>query len=82
MSTIQSSKTVITKNGVILEALKNSNFKVSLDDEVLSDGSAKIVLAHLSGKLRRYYIRLLVGDKVVLEFSPHDLDRGRIVARK
>ena len=82
MPNIPESKIVITKTGVILESLKNSNFRVQIDNETTPAGEPLVVLAHLSGKLRRNYIRLLVQDKVVVEFSPHDLERGRIVQRK
>ncbi len=80
MSEIQSSKTVIVKDGTILEALKNSNFRVALDEKTES-GAEIIVLATLSGKLRKRYLRLFAGDKVRMEFSPHDSTRGRIIQR-
>jgi len=61
--------------GIITEALPSTNFRVKLDD-------GREVLAHLSGKLRLNYIRILVGDRVVVELSPYDDKRGRIVYRK
>jgi len=61
--------------GIITEALPSTNFRVRLDD-------GREVLAHLSGKLRLNYIRILVGDRVVVELSPYDDKRGRIVYRK
>lgn len=80
MSENQSSKAVIVKDGTITEALKNSNFRVSLD-QANNDGLPIIVLATLSGKLRKRYLRLFAGDRVRMEFSPHDLTRGRIIQR-
>jgi len=61
--------------GIVIEALPSTTFKVKLDD-------GREVLAHLSGKLRLNYIRILVGDKVIVELSPYDDKRGRIVYRK
>jgi len=60
--------------GTIIEALKGTKFRVKLDN-------GHEVLAYLSGKMRRYYIRILLGDRVKLELSPYDLDRGRITYR-
>lgn len=60
--------------GVILEALPNAQFKVEL-----SNGHQ--ILAHISGKLRMNYIRILPGDKVTVEMSPYDLTKGRITWR-
>ena len=65
----------IRKQGVILEGLPNACFKVKLDD-----GSE--VLAHVSGKMRMHFIRILPGDEVTVELSPYDLSRGRIILRK
>jgi translation initiation factor IF-1 len=64
----------IEVEGVVVEALPNAMFKVKLENE-------HIVLAHISGKLRMNFIRILPGDKVTLELSPYDLTRGRIVWR-
>jgi translation initiation factor IF-1 len=60
--------------GTIVEALPNTSFKVELEN-------GHTVLAYLSGKMRKYYIRVLLGDKVRVELSPYDLERGRIVYR-
>jgi translation initiation factor IF-1 len=65
----------IRKQGVILEGLPNACFKVKLDD-----GSE--VLAHVSGKMRINFIKILAGDKVTVELSPYDKKRGRIVYRE
>ncbi|MEW5961281.1 MAG: translation initiation factor IF-1 [Chloroflexota bacterium] len=61
-------------DGKIVEALPNTSFKVELEN-------GHTVLAYLSGKMRKYYIRVLLGDKVRVELSPYDLDRGRIIYR-
>ena len=67
-------KEVIEAEGTVVEALPNAMFKVQLD-------SGHQVLAHISGKIRMYYIRVLLGDRVLAELSPYDLTRGRIVYR-
>ena len=59
----------------VLEALPNAMFKVSLEN-------GHEILAHVSGKMRMHYIRILPGDEVTVEVSPYDLTRGRIVLRK
>jgi len=65
----------IEVEGKILESLPNAMFRVELDN-----GGHK-VLAHISGKMRMHFIRLLPGDKVKMELSPYDLTRGRIIYR-
>ena len=62
-------------DGKIVEALPNTSFRVELEN-------GHTVLAYLSGKMRKYYIRILLGDRVRLEMSPYDLSRGRIVYRQ
>lgn len=69
-----SKEDVIEVEGVIQEALPNATFKVKL-----SNGHE--ILAHVSGKLRMNYIRILPGDKVTIEMSPYDLSKGRITWR-
>jgi len=64
----------IEVEGVILEALPNAMFRVEIP---VGDGK-KSVLAHVSGKMRQNYIRILPGDRVLVELSPYDLERGRI----
>ena len=64
----------IDVEGTVIEALKGTKFRVQLD-------SGQEVMAYLSGKMRRYYIRILLGDRVRVELSPYDLTRGRIVYR-
>ena len=65
---------VIETEGVVVEKLPNAMFKVELEN-------GHIVLAHISGKLRMNFIKILPGDKVTLEMSPYDLSKGRIVWR-
>ena len=60
--------------GIVVEALPNTQFTVKLDN-------GHKVLAYLSGKMRRYYIRILLGDLVRVEMSPYDINRGRITYR-
>lgn len=60
--------------GSVLEALPNATFKVVLE-------SGQEVLAHISGKIRMHYIKILPGDKVQMEMSPYDLTKGRIIRR-
>jgi translation initiation factor IF-1 len=65
----------IEVEGSILEALPNAMFRVEISP-------GKTVLAHISGKMRMHYIKILPGDKVKLELSPYDLSRGRIIFRE
>ena len=60
--------------GVVTQCLSNAMFKVKLENGFQ-------VLAHISGKIRRNYIRILLGDRIIVELSPYDLTRGRIVYR-
>jgi translation initiation factor IF-1 len=64
----------IKVDGTVVEALPNAMFRVKLD-------SGHLLLAHISGKMRMHYIRILAGDRVTLELSPYDMTRGRIVYR-
>lgn len=64
----------IKVDGVITDTLPNATFKVSLE-------SGHNVLAHISGKMRMHFIKILVGDKVTVELSPYDLTKGRITYR-
>ncbi|EPG74001.1 translation initiation factor IF-1 [Leptospira fluminis] len=65
----------ITVDGTVLEPLPNAMFRVELEN-------GHKVLAHISGKMRMHYIRILPGDKVTVELSPYDLTKGRITYRK
>ena len=69
-----SKEDVIEVEGTVVEALPNTNFKVELEN-------GHQVLAHISGKLRMNDIKILPGDKVKLELSPYDLNKGRIIWR-
>lgn len=64
----------IQVEGKVIETLPNAMFKVELDN-------GHVVLAHISGKMRMHFIKILPGDKVTLELSPYDLTRGRITYR-
>ena len=65
---------VIEVEGTVMEKLHNAMFKVELENK-------HVVLAHISGKLRMNFIRILPGDKVTIELSPYDLSKGRIIWR-
>lgn len=65
---------MIEVEGVVTESLPNTTFKVDI-------GNGHIILAHISGKLRMNFIRILPGDKVTMEMSPYDLTKGRITWR-
>lgn len=67
-------KEIIKLNGVVKEALPSTTFKVELEN-------GHEILAHISGRMRVHYIRLLPGDRVQVEMSPYDLTKGRIVQR-
>lgn len=69
-----SKQDVIEVEGKVLEALPNAMFKVELEN-------GHVVLAHVSGKIRMNFIRILPGDKVTIELTPYDLTRGRITYR-
>jgi translation initiation factor IF-1 len=71
---IMNTKEVIIKDGKVKEALMSGMFRIELDD-------GEIILATLSGKMRKFKIRILPGDTVKIEFSPSDLTRGRISYR-
>ena len=65
----------LRKSGIVIEALPSTNFKVKLED-------GNEILCYLAGKLRRYRIKILPGDRVTVEVSPYDQNRGRIVYRE
>lgn len=67
-------KEKIEKTGQVIEALPSALFRVKLEDN-------SEILAHLSGKMRLNFIKILVGDKVIVELSPYNLTRGRIIRR-
>ncbi|MBD3414591.1 MAG: translation initiation factor IF-1 [Candidatus Aminicenantes bacterium] len=65
---------VYETEGTVIETLPNAMFRVELPNK-------HIILAHISGKMRKYFIRILPGDKVLVELSPYDLTKGRIIYR-
>ena len=65
---------VIQMNGVVIDTLPNTTFRVQLEN-------GHILVAHISGKMRKNYIRILQGDAVVVEMTPYDLTKGRIIFR-
>lgn len=71
-----SKEDIIVMEGVVQEVLPATMFRVKLD------GANNMILAHLSGRMRKNKIKVLLGDLVVIEFSPYDLSKGRIVKRK
>lgn len=73
--TNQAKEDVIEVEGTVIEPLPNATFKVELEN-------GHQILAHVSGKLRMHFIRILTGDKVVVQLSPYDLSKGRITYRK
>ena len=70
----QEKQNLIEMQGTVLQCLSNGMFRVKLENGFF-------VLAHISGKIRRNYIRILIGDRVAVELSPYDLTRGRIIYR-
>ncbi len=64
----------IEMEGTVIETLPNTMFRVKLDN-------GHVVTAHISGKMRKHYIRILTGDRVVVQLTPYDLTKGRIVYR-
>jgi translation initiation factor IF-1 len=69
-----SKQSIILQDGVVTEALPNAMFRVKLEN-------GHEILAHISGKMRMHYIRILPGDKIKVEMSPYDLTKGRITYR-
>ena len=71
----QEKQDLIEMEGVVIESLPNAMFRVKLDNDFL-------VLAHISGKIRKNYIKILLGDRVTVELTPYDLTKGRITFRR
>ncbi len=67
-------KEIVQVEGIVFETLPGTKFKVKIDED-------HEILAHISGKMRMNYIKILPGDKVIVEMSPYDLTKGRIVRR-
>lgn len=74
MTKTNAKEDTLEMEGTVLEALPNTMFRVQLDN-------GHTVLAHISGKMRKHFIKILMGDKVRVELSPYDLTRGRITYR-
>jgi translation initiation factor IF-1 len=68
-------KDVIRVRGDVLESLPGSTFRVKMSN-------GHVILCHISGRIRKHYIRILTGDRVIVELSPYDLTKGRIVYRE
>jgi len=66
---------VIRQRGEVIESLPGSTFRVRLINE-------HVILCHISGRIRKHYIRILTGDRVIVEISPYDMTKGRIVYRE
>ncbi len=66
---------VIEMEGTVVDTLPNTMFRVELEN-------GHIIIAHISGKMRKHYIRILTGDKVTVEMTPYDLSKGRITYRE
>ncbi|MCW8922766.1 MAG: translation initiation factor IF-1 [Gammaproteobacteria bacterium] len=64
----------IQMEGTVIETLPNTMFRVELEN-------GHVVIAHISGKMRKHYIRIMTGDQVTVELTPYDLEKGRIVYR-
>ena len=75
MTIFMAKEEAIEAQGIVKEALANTQFRVELDN-------GHIVLAHVGGKMRKHFIRIVPGDRVIVEVSPYDLTRGRIVYRE
>ena len=71
---MSNTKEVIEVEGTVIETLPNAMFKVELEN-------GHVILAHISGKMRMYYIKILPGDRVTVEMTPYDLSKGRITYR-
>jgi translation initiation factor IF-1 len=74
LSCMSNKEEAIEVEGTVVEPLPNAMFRVKLEND-------HVVLAHISGKMRKYFIKILPGDKVTVELSPYDLSRGRITYR-
>lgn len=69
-----SKEEALEMEGTVIETLPNTNFRVQLEN-------GHIVIAHISGKMRKNYIRILTGDRVTVQITPYDLSKGRIIFR-
>ncbi len=74
-------KDSIEMTGVVTDKLPDTRFKVKLDNMKKPDGTEVVIIGHISGRMRKNYIRILPGDHVVVEISPYDTSKGRIIFR-
>ena len=74
-------ESVFEVEGKVLEALPNTQFKVEVESLEPAGIKGKVILAHVSGRMRMHYIRILPGDRVKMEISPYDVSKGRITYR-
>ncbi len=72
----------IIVNGKVVESMPNTLFRIEIGDDAPETLAKKVITGHLSGKMRMHYIRILPGDKVRVEITPYDLEKGRIVYRE
>lgn len=75
----EESKQVFEIEGTVIESLPNTMFRVEIPSQ--DGGEPKLILAHLAGRLRQHYIRIMPGDRVKMEITPYDPTKGRIVYR-
>lgn len=75
------SKEVLEVDGEVVESLPNTLFRIEVNENAPEALAKKVLLCHLSGKMRMHYIRIMPGDKVKIEVTPYDLTKGRIVYR-
>jgi len=73
--TLMAKEEALQMDGTVLETLPNTMFRVELEN-------GHVVTAHISGRMRKHYIRIMTGDKVTIEMTPYDLEKGRIVYRE
>ncbi len=74
-NTLMAKEEALQMDGTVLETLPNTMFRVELEN-------GHVVTAHISGRMRKHYIRIMTGDKVTVEMTPYDLEKGRIVYRE
>ena len=72
---------LIEFEGKVIEVLPNTTYRVELENKAVEGNKGHIVLAHISGKMRKNHIKVLLGDKVTVEMTPYDLTKGRIITR-
>ena len=81
-SSTRKEKDVLQLDGVVLESLPNATFTVEVEQKLKEASRKHVLLCHISGKMRRFHIRIMPGDRVRVEVTPYDLSKGRIVYRE